>query len=300
MTQKDHAVKGVALMLASGVVFCMMSGLIRYAEGIDAYKTTLFRFVIGLGLLGSAALFGRIKLRFVNAPLLFLRGLFGGIAVFIFFLSISKLGVGKGTVIVYAYPIFAAIFGAIFLRERIGPRKAFAIVAAFVGIYCLAGEGNGGIAKFLAFGKYELIAVLGAVLSGIAVVLVKRLHDTDDSYAIFFAQCAIGMWLVVIPANLVPCEIGYTGGALLLGIGILSAVGQLLMTEGYRHVSVTTGALLGLMIPVLNFIMGVAIFREPMSPRAVVGAVIVLASCAAVLIPLKRTRSSGNNTPASS
>ena len=70
--------QGVILILASTVVFSLMSGLVRYASDIDPYKTTLFRFVVGLGMLGTAALFGRIKLKCVNGPLLLLRGLFGG------------------------------------------------------------------------------------------------------------------------------------------------------------------------------------------------------------------------------
>ena len=85
--------KGIVLILTSTVVFSLMSALVRYASDIDPYKTTLFRFVVGLGMLGTAALFGKIKLKCVNGPLLLLRGLFGGAAILIFFWSISKLGV---------------------------------------------------------------------------------------------------------------------------------------------------------------------------------------------------------------
>ena len=56
--------KGAALIMLSTVAFCIMSGLVRYASDIDPYKTTLFRFIVGLGMLGTAALFGKIRLRF--------------------------------------------------------------------------------------------------------------------------------------------------------------------------------------------------------------------------------------------
>ncbi|HNT36617.1 MAG TPA: EamA family transporter, partial [bacterium] len=103
---KDNRLaKGFLLMMGANVTFCVMSGLIRNASNIDAYKTTLFRFIIGLALLGVAAIAGKIKLRFVNIRFLFLRGIFGGLAVFFFFLSIAKLGVGKGTVLNSLYPI---------------------------------------------------------------------------------------------------------------------------------------------------------------------------------------------------
>ena len=288
MGKKDETAKGVASMLASTVGFCAMSGLTRHASenyGIDAYKTTLFRHVIGLGLLGAAALFGRIKLTFVHRPFLLLRGLFGGAAVFAFFLSISKLGIGKGTVISHSFPIFACILGAIFLKEKVGLLKSIAIAGAFLGVYLLAVDDGDGLADLTAFGKYELIAILGAISAGIAIVLVRRLHDTDSSYAIFFAQCAIGLWLVIVPANVVPCRIGYSGGVLLLGIGVSAAVAQLFMTEGYRHNPVTTGALFSMLLPVLNSVVGVTVFHETLSPRTVCGSIVVIASCTAVLMP---------------
>jgi len=281
---KDNQMaKGATLMVAASVVFCLMSGLVKYASNIDPYKVTLFRFVIGLGLLGTAALFGRIKLTFTHGPFLFLRGLIGGIAAFIFYLSISKLGLGKATVICYSFPIFGSIGSVIFLKEKIRALKAAAILTAFLGIYLLTTDDTAGFSLWAAFGRYEAIAIFGAMLGGTAVVLIKKLHDTDSAYAIFFAQCAIGLWLLIVPANAVPCSIGYSGGILLLCIGITASAGQLLMTQGYQHVSVATGSLLLMLTPVLNYLIGTIIFHEPIFVRSIVGAVIVIGSCAIVL-----------------
>jgi len=275
--------KGAMLMLASTVAFCLMSALVRYASDIDPYKTTLFRFVIGLGILGTAALFGKIRLTFTHGPLLFLRGLFGGTAILIFFWSIPKLGVGKATVLVYSFPIFGSFFSAIFLKEKIRAAGVVAMLAAFVGIGLLASD-NGQASSLLRLpGRYELVTIFGAMLGGIALVLVKKLHDTDSSYAIFFAQCVIGLWIVVVPANIVPCSIGWTGGFLLVAIGVTSAVGQLLSTEGYRHLPVMTGSLLGMLVPVLNYVVGITAFGEPISLRSALGSAAVLGASVVAL-----------------
>jgi len=282
--------KGIFLILVSTVFFCLMSALVRYASDIDPYKTTLFRFVVGLGILGTAALFGKIRLKFVSGRLLLLRGLFGGAAILIFFWSVSELGVGKGTVLIYSFPIFTSIFSAIFLKERIGLLRAAAILASFLGIYLLACDNGNGSNLLGFFGWYELLAVFGAILGGIALVLVKKLHDTDSSYAIYFAQCVIGLWIVVVPANVVPCSIGFSGGILLVAIGVTATIGQLLSTEAYRYVEISTGSLLGMLVPVVNYIIGVTVFGEFVSWRSIIGTVMVISAC--VIVLLKNNRDS--------
>jgi len=271
-------------MVGSAGAFCVMASLAKYASFLDPYRTTFFRFVIGLGLLGVAALFGKPKLRFVKGWLLFSRGLTGSAAVFFLFLSIMNLGIAKGTILSYSFPIFASIMSVLFFKERMGVLKWGAIAVAFVGIYLLAGEGNGGVTTFGTFGKYEALALFGAVLSAISIVSIKRLHETDSTYAIFFAQCVIGIWLMIVPANLAPRPIGCFGGILLLGIGIFATVGQLLLTESYRHLSVSSGSILSVLVPVLNFFAGVVIFHEHVSFWSVVGSLLILTSCITVTV----------------
>ena len=70
---------GIALSLLSAVGFCLMAILIRQAAGFNTFMVAQFRFVIGLALLGTAALFGRIRLDFSNGWLLFFRGLSGDV-----------------------------------------------------------------------------------------------------------------------------------------------------------------------------------------------------------------------------
>ena len=78
----DHN-KGVLALVGSAVFAAAMSALVKYAQNleIDAYKLALFRFAIGAMLLGTAALFKRIPLKFDRSGLLFLRGLFGAAGV---------------------------------------------------------------------------------------------------------------------------------------------------------------------------------------------------------------------------
>lgn len=102
--------KGILLTLGSVVFFALMAVLVKAVPNVSSYQTTFFRFAIGLGILRILSLFGIINLRFNDKKNLFLRGIVGGIAVYLFYLAIIKLGVGKGSVYVYSYPIFATLF----------------------------------------------------------------------------------------------------------------------------------------------------------------------------------------------
>ncbi len=293
MTRQYDKMRGGMLIVGSCALFCVAGCLVRQAAYIGPVRIALFRFVIGLGLITGAAVFGRVKLRFNDRRLLFLRGLTGGTAVFIAFLAITELGLGKGTVIICSYPIFASIFSAIFLKERLRLVNVAAIVIAFSGIYLISSDDSDGLWTFSVFGKIELITIFGAVLGGIAVTLIRKLHDTDNSAAIYFSQCSVGMWLVLLPALKGGVAIGSTGMLLLLGIGVFATVGPLLMTEGYKYVPVKTGSLLCMLDPVAAYIAGVVIFGEPLVARSVVGAVLVVAACASVLVGRKDERRGG-------
>jgi len=282
MSRLEHKIKGAALIFVACGFFCIAGSLIKSGSYIGAYKLAFFRFAIGLCLIATAAMSGQVKLVFNNKKLLFLRGLAGGTAVFIGILSITKLGLGKGMVLVSSYPIFASIFSAIFLKERLRAINFAAILTALVGVYFVAYD-KGQDFTLLVFGKYELLAVLGAVIAGVAINLIRKLHDTDDSVAIYFSQCVVGMWLVIIPAFRGGTAVGLKAVFILLAMGASITVGQLLMTEGMKYVPVKIGSLLLLLDPVLCYIAGVVIFSEPLTFFCLLGSVLVVGSCATVL-----------------
>ena len=286
MSRLEHKTKGATLIFVACGFFCIAASLIKSGSYIGAYKLAFFRFVIGLCLIATAAMSGRVKLVFNDKKLLLLRGLTGGTAVFILVLSITKLGLSKGMVLFSTYPIFGSIFSAVFLKERLRVINFAALFTAVVGVYFVAYDKGQGF-TLLVFGRYELLAVLGAVIAGIAITLIRKLHDTDHSLAIYFSQCIVGMWLVIIPAFKGGIAVGLKAVFILLGMGASITVGQLLMTEGMKYVPVKIGSLLLLLDPVLCYIAGVVIFSEPLTFFCLLGSVLVVGSCAIVLTSRK-------------
>ena len=275
---------GVAAMVASSILFSLMSILIGMAQGVSSFMTSFARFGVGAVAVGTLGLFGRIRLDFVNTRLLLVRGLLGGAGVFAFFLSISVLGVARGTVISYTYPLFATVFGALILRERVRGVAWVAVVLAMVGLGLMR---LGDWLAAPAWDPWYLVSAAGAVVSGLAVVAVRRLTETDSSPVIFLAQSLVGFWLVFVPALGTPLSLGVSAALLLLAIGLTATVAQLLMTWSYRTVDVATGSLLSMLTPVVNVLSGVLLFREVLGPLQSAAAALVLVSCALVMLPAR-------------
>ena len=273
--------KGILLTLGSVVFFALMAVLVKAIPHVSSYQTTFFRFAIGVGIMGVLSLFGIVNLKFNDKKNLFWRGLVGGVAVYLFYLAIIKLGVGKGSVYIYSYPIFATLFSMLILKEKVEPIKFIVIFISFAGLILLSVGGKGSLAGM---GIYELIAIAGSIITGLAVVFVKKLHDSDNSYAIFFSQCIVGFWMFLIPSGATQAKGNMTELLLLVLVGIVATIGQLFMTEGYRYVNVATGSLLQSMVPVFNLLSGWLIFHEQFSTIEMSGAFVIVGSCFALVI----------------
>lgn len=288
MELKIEKTKGTLLILASVCFYSVMACLIKSISHISVRQITFLRFLIGLIILCLAFMGGKIQLKFTNRPLLLMRGLVGCTAIFITYLAIIKLGLVKGTVILYSYPVFASLFGAWFLKERLGWSNAAALALGLTGLYLLITHKNGWDG-FFTIGLYEGVALLGAVLAGLAVVIIRKLHETETSWEIFFAQCAVGTAMLLGPGIRQASAVTARETAILLAIGLLATAGQLVMTQGFRYLPVKTGSLLALAEPVLNYLLGILIFAELVTFRSMSGSVLIAVACLIVLISREKT-----------
>jgi len=274
---------GITLMILSVVAFAIMATLVKSMSHVSTYVTVFMRFSVGVGILSILALMRKIDLTFVRSPLLLLRGITGTASVALFYLAIVKIGMGKGSVYSYSYPVFASLLSAIVLKERISSAKWLLILSAFIGIILVslrAGSGDAG----WTFSIWDILAMLSALTNAISILIVKKLHGTDNSYAIFFAQSIVGFWIFIIPANLPELTGPVSGSYILILIGIASAFAQLLNTEGYRHVSIATGSPFHMLIPVVNVAIGVIVFGEIFTSLEIIGATLVVISCLGIMI----------------
>ncbi len=279
------SVAGIAVMLVSNVFFSLMAILIRVDPSISGQESAFYRFAIGALFVVTMALFGKASLRFRDIRGLMWRGIVGGVSVVLFYLPINEIGLGKTSLFQYTYPFYAIVFSALFLKERISLTIGLLLALAMTGLVLLEwpslGTGH--------WNAWVLVAWASGVLSGLAVMYVKKLSATESSTSIFLAQCIGGFWITLLPAHAISPAFGWGPAFLLLGIGLSAAAGQILMTWAYKHVDVSTGSLLSALVPVTNIAAGVVFFGERFEPLEVAGACVTLAACVLlVLVKMRR------------
>jgi len=263
---------GLLLMAGSAALFSLMSTAVRLAAGVPSHTLAFYRFAFGALVVLTLAAGGVTRLRTGNLRFLLWRGGLGGVAVYLFYLAICKVGLAKGTLLANSYPIFVPVFGALVLKERLPLRVALAVAVALFGIYLLFQP-----IDFPTVTRYDVLALLGGITAAAAVVCIKKLRETDSPYIIFLSQSVFGVALVALP-------VAHTGFAVparlipvVLAVCVLSVAAQLLMTYSYRLVPAASGSLMGSLTPVFNVLIGVVAFGEKLGHTGVLGCVLVLA-----------------------
>ncbi|MGA2761911.1 MAG: DMT family transporter [Spirochaetia bacterium] len=283
---KSSYARGMVVMAASSIVFSAMSLLVPFTKPISTSIVTAVRFSTGIVVIGGLGLFRLIEVKPVNWPWLVGRGVFGAASVYLMYFGMVKLGLGMGTILSYTYPVFAALLAPFIIREKLHPDVFVAVAVSFVGIWLVVNPmGKAGVsAAGFSMSGYQLLALLGGVFSAVAIVAIRRLQKTDSPYVIYLAQCVFGIIVIGYPTATSSFAFALPLWMALAGIGILATIAQLMMTSAYRDVPATEGSLLAFLVPVLNSILGVAVFGETMQPLTVVGALLVLGACVYVAL----------------
>lgn len=289
------------------------------SQGWTAPWVVMARFGLGLVFVGIICLARRRGLRTGNAPLLFWRGLFGGVAVLLYFSAVQLAGVGTATVLNYTYPLWANVLAVPIFKQRVPAAFWVLLAAALAGVWLivdptaatgapaplpetldaidsassLPGATDPTALSPIRLGQFAGVA--SAVAAGAAVLCIKKLRETDESLTILTSFSLIGL-LVALPFALfdgvgflsasppagTEPETAWTAGPLLLAVGFLAFAGHFFFTRGYKFTSIPLGSSLSLTVPVIAAGSAAWLMGERLSVHFTAGALLVLAACGGI------------------
>lgn len=212
-----------------------------------------------------------------------LLGLTGVFAYNIFFFSgLQTVSAGRAASIVAANPVVIALGAALFLGERLTPRKALGIALSVTGAVFILSHGEP-LALFAhGVGTGDLF-ILGCVLSWSAYSLLGKLvMGRLSALASVALSCSAGTLFLLpgalaegLPGTLdrIPAPVW----ASILYLGLLGTVaGFTWFYEGVRAIGASRAAVFINLVPVSAALSGFALLDEPVDPALALGAAMVL------------------------
>ncbi len=160
-------------MLLSTFWFALMNVMVKKLVHLPSMELVFFRCavasLIGFGLLKKQS----ISWAGSNRKLLLLRGFFGTIALYTFFLTLHNMPIGTAVTIQYLSPVFTTIFAVYILREKVKPIQWLFFLISFIGVLVIKGFDSRISGAMLAIGLFS------SVFSALAYNMVRSLKEKE-------------------------------------------------------------------------------------------------------------------------
>lgn len=118
------------------------------------------------------------------------------VRMFLYVVAYRYTSIGNAVILLFTWPIFATIFGAIILKEKVSKRTALLIGMAFLGIIIMYSN------KKISFGSNDFIGMgamlLSAIIFSITAVIFKKELKNYSTTETIFCQNLIGA-IVFLP-----------------------------------------------------------------------------------------------------
>jgi drug/metabolite transporter (DMT)-like permease len=278
---------GIVLKLASTLVFtamivCVKAAAVTVPVGEVVFSRSFFGLVPVLTYLAFRGEFGQ-AFRTQRIGGHFLRSGVGVSSMFLWFLCLSYIPLPEALAIGYASPLITVVLAALVLGETVRVYRWSAVLVGFLGILII-------LAPRLSFdgdalttaGSRETIGAIAALASaftaGFAMVLIRRLITTEStpSIVVYFSLIASGFALLTLPWGWVWPNAWEA--SLLVLAGLFGGIGQILMTESYRHADASTIATFDYSGMIWGLLVGYLLFGEQAEAIVLLGMAIVIAA----------------------
>jgi drug/metabolite transporter (DMT)-like permease len=272
------------VLLGSALSFALMAFAAKLAARTLAGDELAFlRFAVMLApfLLRPALL--RAALASERRDLLAYRGVFGGVAVLLYFLAIEQIPVGTATLLNYSSPVWSVTLAALVLGERVRPVLLLPFGLALAGTLLVTGAFDAASWP-PRVGLWESVALLSAILSGAAVTAIRAARRSESSWAIYASFTVCGL-LVTAPFALAGFRWpSAREWALVAAVGAASIAAQLLMTYAYRWVTNLQAGVFAQVTVVVTMGLGVLLLGDRLSPLQLGGAALAIGGVLGVVV----------------
>lgn len=257
-------------MFLSTIAFFLANVFVKQVAHIPAMEIVFFRCVVAATFCVCGLRKAGASIIGTNHSLLLLRGVFGTIALFCFFLTLQQMPLASAQTIQYLSPIFTAVIAIFVLKEGVLPAQWFFYAIAFSGVLLIE-RFDTRISPF-----YLALGILSAFSSGLAYNLVRSLRGREHPLTVVLhfqlVGAVVGFFSLffewVTPAGI---EWLY-----LFLIGVFSQLGQMFLTNALQRERIAGVAIINYTGLIYAITVGWIVFEEPQGPMAIAGMLLVV------------------------
>ncbi len=284
----------LALLIVGAVAISFAGILVRLSETGPA-ATGFFRFVLALPFLWLWTIVAQPRSAGRPAPhsgadfrLIALGGLFLGLDLAVWNWAIHLSSVSNATLLGNAAPIWVAMAGWLFFRERFTWSFLAGLALSVAGIGLLLG---GSFSLSIDHAVGDILGVVAGALWGAYIMTIGRLRGRVPIATIMFWGALVSCPVLLVAALLLGEELwplSWAGWLDLLGLALICQVaGQSMVAWALAHLPSSFASVALLVNPVSATVLAWAILSEPAGLQQIIGGIIVLTG---ILLARSRSR----------
>jgi drug/metabolite transporter (DMT)-like permease len=279
---KNETHRALMLMTASATMFGAMAFAAKVASArLPGPEVAMLRMAAGLLPCLLVPRYRRAAVKFNRVDLLIYRGLFGGLAVLLYFIAIQHINVGVATLLNYTAPIWSGTFSMFFIGERFSAKVLIPMPVALAGVFLVV-HAHAAPGEILGFGRWEIAGALSAVCSGAAVTAIRAARRGENSWSVYGSFCLLGMF-VSMPLGISQWVTPHgTEWISLAATAALAMGAQLLMTFSLRWVDAMTVGVLSQLAVLVSMLLGLFILGDRITLTAAIGSALCIGGVAGV------------------
>jgi drug/metabolite transporter (DMT)-like permease len=261
-------------MLVAAVFFSGLNTFIRLAASeVPVLEIVFFRNFFNLAFMLPWLLrIGLVALRTERLGLHALRSGFGLASMLLQFWAIALMPLAEATALSFTVPLFATLSVAVVLGEKVGVRRALALVVGFAGTVIMLRPG------FVAVSTPALAILAASVLIASGFTCVKVLTRTESPNAM-----VLFMGLFMAPVSLIPALFVWqwpsmVGWFYLVGVGASATFGHLCFNRAFASADVSVVLPYDYTRLLVVAVIGYALFAEVPDLWTWIGAGVIVAA----------------------
>jgi drug/metabolite transporter (DMT)-like permease len=270
------------LMLSATVSFVAMQAVVKHARsaGLDPAAIMFLRTAPGLPVLWWILRRGGQGLAPDRPGDLFVRSLFGCVAMATNFTAMRYMTIGQFSTLQLSQPVFVALIAPVLLKERVRSATWLAIALAAAGAVVLLRPQ----AQASAVAPWAgALGITSAIASALAMIWVRKATQADPAERVVFY---FALWVSVVslaaawPAGSFTAFLSpaMLGRVLLWSVGMagFGTLGQVFMTRAYTHGEATLVALVGYSGVPLSMLLDLVFFDVSPGQSPFLGAALMI------------------------